>query len=233
MKQYSNWRYNELQQVGKDYGSPQEAEVYDASHADFRDVDAENRALLDRLDLEVDAVVVDFGAGTGAFAAAAAEKCRMVYAVDVSEAMLSRARKRSESLGLCNIEFCHAGFLSYEHQGSKADLVTSSFSLHHLPDFWKGIALERIAEMLGDGGRLFIRDVVLQEGKPLEAIATFVEQQERAGSGFLKKDAEGHFREEFSTYDWVMRGLLERSGFRVLSETFFDGVIAEYLCEKE
>lgn len=227
------WRYDEFNQVGKDYGQEVEVDAYDASHGKFRDVEAENRALLDRLDLEPDAVLIDIGAGTGAFAVEASKRCRMVYAVDVSEAMLARARANAVAAERSNVEFCHAGFLSYEHAGSKADVVTSSFSFHHLPDFWKGIALERIKGLLRSDGRLFIRDVVLQEGRPLEAIAGFIEKQAQLGGDFLREDAEGHFRDEFSTYDWVMRGLLERAGFRVLSETFFDGVIAEYLCEME
>lgn len=233
MRIEEKWIYDEFRQVGKDYGLDAEAGAYDSSHADFRDVEAENRALLDRLDLDPDAVVIDFGAGTGAFAAAAAKRCRMVYAVDVSQAMLALARSRAERQGLSNVVFCHAGFLSYRHEGSKAAALTSCFSFHHLPDFWKGIALQRMHGMLAGGGKLFVRDVVLQEGQPLEAIAGFIAKQESLGGDFLRKDAEGHFREEFSTYDWVMRGLLERSGFRVQDEAFYDGVIAEYLCVKE
>lgn len=233
MKIDKDLMYDEFRQVGKDYGLASEAEAYDSSHANFRDVEAENRALLDRLDLDPDAVVIDFGAGTGAFAVSAAKRCRMVYAVDVSEAMLALARSRAEREGLSNVELRHAGFLSYQHDGSKAAALTSSFSFHHLPDFWKGIALRRMRGMLAAGGKLFIRDVVLQEGQPMEAIAGFIAKQGSLGGDFLRKDAQGHFREEFSTYDWVMRGLLERSGFRIQDEAFFDGVIAEYLCVKE
>lgn len=45
--------------------------------------------------------------------------------------------------------------------------------------------------------------------------------------------AEIHFREEYSTYDWVMDGLLERAGFRTIRKKFEGGVIGTYLCRKE
>ncbi|MBC2607602.1 class I SAM-dependent methyltransferase [Pelagicoccus albus] len=233
MQDITPFQFNEFKQFGVDYGLSAEAEVYDERHGQFRDVENENRLLLDRLDLDPDSVLIDFGAGTGRLAAAAARGCRMVYAVDVSEAMLAKAKARAEAEGLSNIAFCHAGFLNYRHEGAKAAAVTASFSLHHLPDFWKGIALGRIHQMLAEGGTLFIRDIVLQDGDPLGAISDFVETQRGLGGDPLAEDAQMHFREEFSTYDWVMRGLLERHGFRIQDELFSDGVLAEYYCVKE
>ena len=46
MKKYSGWTYDEFQQVGKDYGRAEEVEVYDSSHAYFRDVESENSELI-------------------------------------------------------------------------------------------------------------------------------------------------------------------------------------------
>lgn len=227
---YKKWYYNEFEQVGKDYGDAAEVAVYDSSHADFRDVDAENRRLLDRLELRGDETVVDFGCGTGAFAVAAAKECRRVIAVDVSQAMLATAWSRAEAAGVTNVEFVNAGFLSYEHEGERADVVTSSFSFHHLPDFWKGVALERVSKILRREGLLFLRDVVLPDEGGLEAIEAFVETQARLGGDFLREDAEGHFREEFSSYDWVLRGLLERAGFAIERVEWECPVVAEYSC---
>src|SRR5438132_1610888 len=62
--------------------------------------------------------------------------------------------------GLGNIAFKHGGFLSYQHEGPPADIVTSKFALHHLPDFWKAVALARIHAWLRPGGIFFLRDVV-------------------------------------------------------------------------
>ena len=86
--------------------------------------------------------------------------------------------------------------------------------------------------MLEAGGRLFIRDVIIEQPNAVERIGTFIASQEARGGDFLREDAEGHFREEFSTYDWVMDGLLERAGFETLEKEIADGVIGTYLCVK-
>jgi hypothetical protein len=41
------------------------------------------------------------------------------------------------------------------------DAVVTTLALHHLPDFWKGMALKRVHGMLKRGGRLYIHDVIL------------------------------------------------------------------------
>lgn len=104
--------------------------------------------------------LVDLGAGTGGLALAAASFCRRVVGVDVSPAMLAILRDRAAHLGLGNLECVRAGFLSYEHSGEPADVVYSRNALHHLPDFWKVVALRRVAAMLRPGGLLLLRDLV-------------------------------------------------------------------------
>ncbi|MDQ1510870.1 MAG: hypothetical protein QOG50_2714, partial [Actinomycetota bacterium] len=105
-------------------------------------------------------VVVDLGAGTGTFAAAIAPWCNEVVAVDVSAPMLAATRASCRVLGLTNVRCVEAGFLSYEHEGAPAVAVYSRNALHHLPDFWKAIALTRIAGFLAPGGILRLRDLV-------------------------------------------------------------------------
>ena len=39
-----------------------------------------------------------------------------------------------------------AGFLTFTAPEEPVDAVLSSIALHHLPDFWKGVALQRIAD---------------------------------------------------------------------------------------
>src|SRR5262249_45550193 len=92
--------------------------------------------------------LVDLGAGTGTFAVAAASLCRRVVAVDVSPAMVAALRERVAEHGLANLECVEAGFLTYEHTGEPADVVFTRNALHHLPDFWKAVALRRVADVL-------------------------------------------------------------------------------------
>ncbi len=41
-----------------------------------------------------------------------------------------------------------------------------------------------------------------------------------------------HVKEEFSTYDWIMEGLLKRSGFIIDSQIQRDENFIAYLCTK-
>src|SRR3990172_6760387 len=114
-----SWKYDEFKQVGTDYSSKTEVEHYDSSHADFRDMEAESADILDLLKIREDGVLIDFGSGTGTFAIHAARRCATVYAIDVSQAMLDFAAAKAIKAGRRNIEFRHAGFLTYEHDASQ------------------------------------------------------------------------------------------------------------------
>src|SRR3954469_20582142 len=107
--------------------------------------------------------VVDLGAGTGAFAEAVAPHVARVVAVDVSEPMVAAMRARG-------LEAVRAGFLTYEHEGEPPDAVVSRHALHHLPDFWKAVALDRVSRLLRPGGVLLLEDLVYSF-EPAEARA--------------------------------------------------------------
>jgi hypothetical protein len=55
----TSWQFDEFQQVGRDYGNPREVEIYDSTQADFRDVEAESKELLDLLALASSDVLID------------------------------------------------------------------------------------------------------------------------------------------------------------------------------
>lgn len=227
-----NWQYDEFQQVGKDYGQKSEVEVYDSSHSDFRDIEKESLEVFEKIQLGKKDILVDFGCGTGTFAILAAQRCTYVYAADISSAMLDHAKKKASERGVKNIDFLNTGFLNYEHKGKAPTVVSSTFAFHHLPDFWKGVALKRIHKTLAQGGRFYLCDVILDEEEPLEKISRFIEKQDQVGGDFLREDAEQHFREEYSTYDWVIDGMLQRSGFKIESKEKQEGIIATYVCSK-
>lgn len=227
-----NWLYNEFQQIGKDYSLEEEVKVYDETHSHFRDIHQESNELLKLLNVTDCDVLVDFGSGSGVFAIEAAKVCKKVYAVDISQNMLSLARNKAICSNVENIEFVHSGFLNFALTPQSVDYITSTFSFHHLPDFWKKVALEKMNSLLKDDGILFIKDVIIEDSTPFENINRFIAEQEKLGGVFLKEDAEQHFREEYSTFDWVIDSLLERSGFSIQSKSIEKGLIASYLCVK-
>lgn len=228
-----SWQYDEFKSVGRDYTQQAEVDAYDPSHADFRDIRTESNRVLDMIGVKEGSVIIDYGSGTGTFAIEAAKRGARIYAVDVSETMIHRAQSKATQEGVDGITFCHGGFLTYEHEPLSVDAVVTTFAFHHLPDFWKGIALQRIYRQLKPGGRFYMHDVIIEEASALRNIEHFVKEQEKAGGSFLREDAEGHFRDEYSTYDWVIDQMLVRTGFRTTLRTFEGGVLGTYLSLKD
>lgn len=103
------WLYDEMQQIGKDYGDIAEVQAYDSRHGELRNVQQEVQYILEQLNVQKEQVILDLGAGTGTFAIEAARQCSKVYAVDISRVMLEYAKKKAGSRGVGNIEFRHGG----------------------------------------------------------------------------------------------------------------------------
>ncbi len=234
IKTLPTWHYDEFKQIGVDYADPRHAAAYDETFARFRgDQTLANEQLLDALGVRAGQTFIDLGCGTGDLAIQAAKRGAVVYAVDVSAAMLEVAGRKAE--GACAITFCRGGFLTYEHQGDPADVVNSSTALHHLPDFWKLIGLRRVAAMLKPDGLFCLGDTVysfdLAEYARFfdEKVAWFTE----AASEEFGDEVAMAVREEFSTLDWIMEGLLTRAGFAIVQAEYPDGMWARYICRKQ
>jgi ubiquinone/menaquinone biosynthesis C-methylase UbiE len=181
--------------------------------------------------------LIDFGAGTGVFALAAAAVCERVIAVDVSPAMVEAIEVKVAERGATNVECVQAGFLSYEHRGAPADFVYTRNALHHLPDFWKGIALTRMADVLAPGGTLRLRDLVFSFDLP-EADARIAHwldtaAAERPEDGWTRAELETHLRDEYSTFSWLLEPLIRQAGFEIEVVDYGTvGVHADYICVK-
>lgn len=222
------WYYDEFQHVGTDYGSVEEVRIYDERMQSLRDVAGECEAILRALDLTPGSTLIEIGTGTGEFAVHAAQHGMKVYALDISRIMLDYARQKAASRGVAGIEFINAGFLTYEHCGEPADAVVSQLALHHLPDFWKAVALKRIADMLSPTGRFYLWDVVFPSADYESAIGKWISS---APDARLAEDIARHVKCEYSTLDWIMDGLLTSAGLPLISTEHY-GVFAKYLCRK-
>ena len=197
---------------------------------------ADEVILCQALGLTPESTVVDVGAGTGQFALAVASACARVVAVDVSPVMLDRLRAKVTRAGLTNVEVVQAGFLSYEHQGTPADFVYSRYALHHLPDFWKAVALARLRRILRPGGVLRLWDAVYsfhpaEAEDRLEAWCASVGSD--AEQGWSRPELEEHVRDEHSTFSWLLEPMVERAGFHVEDAAYSDdGVFAKYVLRR-
>ena len=229
-KEPPSWYPDEIALAGAEHLDPGFVAGYDRKAGDAASIDA---AALPSLGLPSGATVVDMGAGTGTFALAAAGLGYRVIAVDVSEAMLRAAARDAEGRSL---EFVQAGMLTYVHRGPPADLVYSRNALHHLPDFWKAIALRRMASMLRPGGLLRLRDIVFSFD-PAEAEGAIerwlAAASERAEDGWTRTELEVHLRTEYTTFTWVLEPMLERCGFTIRDARYNEaGTFADYMAER-
>ena len=227
-----DWFYDEFKHSGVDYADPEQVAVYDQRHQSFRDYKKFTDAVMARLGLGPDATVIDLGSGTGAFALNAAPYNKMIYAVDVSPAMLAYTRQKAGQVGLSNLVFCEGGFLTYK-PAIPVDAVVSSAALHHLPDMWKWIGLLNVSKMLKPGGKFYLFDVVFPMMEDYTGcfngwVDAFAGQVGRE----FAAEVETHIRDEFSTFDWVMEGLLRRAGFRIDNAEYNDQLGATYICTK-
>ncbi len=229
------WLYDETKPCGFNYNNAILARLYDVHHRSFRDYRQEAENIVARLDAGPSATVIDMGCGTGAFALYAAGYYRTIHAVDVSAAMLRRAQRKARRMGLKNIEFHRGGFLTYEHRAEPADAISTVAALHHLPDFWKLVALRRLASMLKPEGRLFLFDVVFSFdiAEYERGVERFIGKTREQMGPNGQSESEMHVRDEYSTCDWIMKGLLEKAGFGIQTADYHDEFLASYLCMKK
>jgi SAM-dependent methyltransferase len=218
------WELDELSHAGHEHLDATYVAGYDQkSPTDWSGDVAELLAL----GIGAFSTVVDLGAGTGTFAEAIAPHVQRVVAVDVSEAMVAKMREHG-------IEAVRAGFLTYEHQGEPPDAVMTRNALHHLPDFWKALALIRIARMLRPGGFLLLRDLVFSfaPGEASASIQAWLDSSPTdPARGWTSAQLAEHVRTEHSTFTWLLEPMLERAGFEVRTRSLSnDGIYAAYTC---
>jgi SAM-dependent methyltransferase len=182
-------------------------------------------------------VVADLGTGTGQFAIPAARRFGRVIAVDVSPAMLTALRAKADREGLANLTAVRAGFLGFSPGAADAPLdgVFTRNALHQLPDFWKAVALQRIADMLRPGGVLRLRDLVY-DFAPAEAEEIFAGWFAAAATdpaaGYTAADYAEHIRTEYSTFRWLLEPMLAAAGFEVTDVSYERRLYGAYTCVK-
>jgi len=217
--------FDERAHAGPEHLDPAYVAAYDAKAQADVEADLE---LLRRWGLGPGSTLVDLGAGTGLLAAAAAAWCRRVVAVDPSPAMVAELRARG-------LEAVEAGFLSYEHEGDRPELVHTRNALHHLPDFWKGIALARVHDLLAPGGVLVLRDLAYSfepRQAPERLEEWFAAAAPSPKAGWTRAELEEHVRTEHSTYTWLLEQLLVHAGFEILESAQRAGAYAAYVARR-
>ena len=114
--------------------------------------------------------VVDVGSGGGIDSLIAAKMVGpggRVIGVDMTPAMLAKARTSASSADITNVEFREGFGESLAVEDGWADVVISNGVLNLMPD--KDAALREMARVLKPGGRLQIGDILVQKPVPQDA----------------------------------------------------------------
>lgn len=132
--------------------------------------------------------VIDLGSGAGndAFVARAlVGEDGKVIGVDITDAMITKARENCEKLGFRNVEFRPGDIEKIPVSSNVADVVISNCVLNLVPD--KAKAFQEIFRVLKAGGRFSISDVVTTAVLP-DAVLRAGELYAGCISGAISKD---------------------------------------------
>ena len=147
-----------------------QAEAYDA----FRErLLPGRRELWASLSPPVDGVWIDMGGGTAANLELLGDRIhqlKKVYVVDLCPSLLGMARRRIERNGWDNVEAVEADATTFQPPVGPADIVTFSYSLTMIPDWFA--AIENALTILRPGGMVGVVDFYVSRKHPGEGLAS-------------------------------------------------------------
>lgn len=118
--------------------------------------------------------VIDLACGPGTLALRFAPEVRRVYALDLTPAMIARARQTAVKDGLSNLEFTLGDAQGLPFPDRSFDVAVTSYSLHHIPDSARVVC--EMARVVKPGGRVGIIDIFAPEDPKAAAFATRIEK---------------------------------------------------------
>lgn len=117
---------------------------------------------------------LDVACGPGLLARPFAPRLRSFTGVDLTPAMVARARTLATEAGLANARFETGDALQLPFEDGRFDIALSRLAIHHIPD--AAGALRESARVLKPGGRLGLFDMTTSED---EAEAAYHDEVER------------------------------------------------------
>jgi SAM-dependent methyltransferase len=166
-----------------------------------------------------DDTVLDVASGPGLVVAAFARVARHATGIDVTPAMLARARELAAGAGLDNVTFTEGDVAHLPWEDGAFSIVVSRFAFHHFPD--PAAVLGEMRRVCRAGGRLVVCDLIASPD-PAKAAAfhrieilrdpSHVRALTLAELTALFEAAElGTPRATFSRLEFELEGLLQRS----------------------
>src|SRR5216683_3022003 len=114
-----------------------------------------------------EALAIDVACGPGTFTRPFAPRVGRAVGVDLTPAMIEKARAEAERAGITNIEFVCGNIYALPFADGVAGIVACGYAFHHMLE--PARALMEMARVLRPGGRVAIADIIVSEG-PGDAI---------------------------------------------------------------
>lgn len=136
---------------------------------------------------------VDLACGPGTLALRFARQVRWICGLDLTPAILERARHSAEVQGLDNLDFAIGDAQNLPVADDSLDIAVTSYSLHHFPDAARTIA--EMARVVKPGGRVGILDIFVPSDPQISELNNRIERLRDASHTrtLAREEFESHF----------------------------------------
>ncbi len=141
-------------------------------------------------------VVLDLGSGAGLDMFVASKKVGpsgKVIGVDMTPAMIEKAKKNAKELGITNVEFRFGDIEDMPVDDNSVDVVISNCVINLAPS--KAKVFQEAFRVLKPGGRVMVSDMVLSESLPQEISDEVVTYTGCIGGAILDEEYLQHMRD--------------------------------------
>ncbi len=141
-------------------------------------------------------VVLDLGSGAGLDMFVASKKVGesgKVIGVDMTPAMIEKAKKNAEELGITNVDFRFGDIEDMPVDDNSVDVVISNCVINLAPS--KAKVFQEAYRVLKPGGRVMVSDIVLSKPLPKEVSDEVVTYTGCIGGAILDEEYLQHMRD--------------------------------------
>jgi ubiquinone/menaquinone biosynthesis C-methylase UbiE len=138
---------------------------------------------------------VDLASGPGTLALRFARHVRWMCGLDLTPAILDRARNSAAEQGLRNLVFALSDAQALPFADGSLDIAVTSYSLHHMSD--PGRVIGEMARVVRRGGRVGVLDIFVPEDSRVAALNNRIERIRDASHTrtLARSEFEAHFAE--------------------------------------
>jgi SAM-dependent methyltransferase len=177
-----------------------------ANSAAMRDEDA-LRLLVEFSGAGSDDTVLDVACGPGLVVAAFAKVCRTATGIDLTPAMIDKAREHAAASALTNVDWHVGNVLPLPFPDRAFSVVVSRFAFHHFPD--PLAVLREMARVCTRPGRIVVADMAASDDPKRAAALNTMERLRDPSHTRALSLAE-------------LRGLFVQAGLPAPRETYYD-----------